>query len=117
MIDRRQARDRRSEHRFQTVGRISWRPGGADHAFKGYISDSSESGLSFVAGRTTEPHIGELVELQSPRELHPMWKVVRIEDYDANLCLVACEALPAVPSVTIEQDKLRRLRTTAVRIS
>jgi hypothetical protein len=114
MIDRRRTHDRRSEPRFQTVGRIQWRPNHSAQAFKGYISDSSKSGLSFLAGRSSEPRIGEQVELDCPRALHPVWKVVRVEDYDSNLCLIACEALPAPDRVP---PRLWRLRSGRDRIS
>lgn len=117
MIDRRHHRDRRAERRFQTVGRIQWRANRSDRIHRGYISDSSPSGLAFVASRAAEPRIGELVELENPRVLHPKWKVVRIEDYDPNLCLVACAALPATPRPDQAMQRLRRLRRVMNRVS
>ena len=92
MIEKRKARggDRRCEPRWALAGTISWRAAGSDRAFIGWLSDASESSVSFIVSRQNQPSFGEVIELVRSDRCRYTFRTARIADYDDNLSLIAC---------------------------
>ncbi|MBU0641319.1 MAG: hypothetical protein KKB50_20870, partial [Planctomycetes bacterium] len=81
MVGRRKRWDRRHESRYPTVGRITWKKDGCETTLRGWMSDTSRSSASFVAGTAHQPSLGERIELISPGDFRQRCRVTRITAY------------------------------------
>jgi hypothetical protein len=97
MAERRECWDRRREPRYPTVGRIAWKKEGGKTTFRGWLSDTSRSSASFVAGTAHQPSLGERIELVQPGDFRQRCRVTRLASYNDDLSLVACTASSTAP--------------------
>lgn len=87
--------ERRSAERQATPGRL-WCLGERDENFvRGWTTDSSRSGLAFIARTGDKVNVGDRIEITytDPRESLPdceALRVCRVEPYGPSLHLVAC---------------------------
>lgn len=92
MMERRRRLERRAERRYALGGRIFWRKPGSKLDVRGWLSDTSLSGVSFVTGTGRRPTLNEDIELTAPDRSTLRCRVARIAPYDSRLSLVACKA-------------------------
>ena len=83
-------RDRRSVPRRATPGRISWKRANKNINFMGWLSDSSESGISFITSAMSAPLVGEEVSACGDAIGTRRYRVQRVEPYDSHFSLVGC---------------------------
>jgi hypothetical protein len=90
MPERRTPGDRRSETRHPEAGRVSWRRAASGPNHVGWLSDASESSVSFVTAAAHQPAYGEEVEVIRRDRSRQRVRVRRVATYDGQLALVAC---------------------------
>jgi hypothetical protein len=85
--------DRRREPRYPHAEVIGWCFPESKVTYRGWVSDKSRSGISFVTPDNSCMSLGDEINLHSDSSLSDRCEVVRIEQYDDRLCLVACRSL------------------------
>lgn len=98
MTERRDTGDRRKDTRLAAAGRIHWRRDSDATAHRGWLSDRSQSSLSFIAGSPIEPKVGDRISVVGPDRCYRVYRVVRTTPYDNDLSLVACTSNDPSPS-------------------
>ncbi len=107
-------RERRSVPRRATPGRISWKRENKNINFMGWLSDSSESGISFITSAMSAPLVGEEVSACGEAIGTRRYRVCRVEPYDSHFSLVGCAFL-AVAETQTKSGRFPRLNRCAPR--
>jgi c-di-GMP-binding flagellar brake protein YcgR len=90
MAERRKRWDRRREPRSATAGRATWTKRTCKTTFRGWLSDISRSGASFIAATAQQPSLGEEIQIIDSDRSKQRCRVMRIAPYDDYLSLIAC---------------------------
>ncbi len=120
--------NRREEHRHDRFGRLmGWRlENSRRKRRKGWMSDVSPSGLSFLVGTPCRPKLGEDLEVHAEADgARGLYHVVRLRPLEGNLTLVGCRKDPPArarihtnPSLPIHSRQLTpRLQSHVSRAS
>ncbi len=81
--------NRRCEKRRPVAGRISWSGQQRRTHSVGWLSDESESGVSFVTHRSSEPCCGDQVWVTRAKNAEA-YQVTRVTEYGENTSLIGC---------------------------
>ncbi len=90
MKERRESEDRRLELRAEASGKISWFRRDGQEPLQGWLSDRSCSSFSFITAASTQPGMGEAIEVIGAFPMIRRGCVTRVAPYDESLSLVAC---------------------------
>jgi hypothetical protein len=82
--------DRRRETRHQAAGQVEWNVTQLPDMHVGWLSDISESGVSFVTPRSLVPPAQETIEMAPLGLPTRVYRIVRETEYDGRNSLVAC---------------------------
>lgn len=94
LVERRGDADRRREERHPVGGRIHWTRAGRSLAFTGWLSDVSDSSVSFISSSRNSLRPGEEIEVtKDSGGLPPHFQIIRITPFDEKLSLIACRAM------------------------
>lgn len=91
--DRCEPRDRRTEERVPAAERIHWKLEFADESIGGWLSDRSDTGVSFVSATWHQPTPGDTICLTGPAGDARRYIVTRVQPYSDSLSLVAGKLL------------------------
>jgi hypothetical protein len=92
--------ERRREPRYPHAEVIGWRFPENEATYRGWVSDKSRSGISFVTPDNPFLSEGEEINLVSGSSLPDRCRVLRIDSYDDTLRIVACQSLLQPVSAT-----------------
>ena len=94
--------ERRHEprHYLDTGQAIDWQPLRLTNArHPGWLHDASKSGISFLTRATGQPRLHDEIAVFGPDPQSPtrLYRIVRVDELEAELSLVACRKSPSGP--------------------